>query len=79
MELYGEAPKRLYAEAFWLTDEARESGRGGIAGDESAVIDGADKEFGDVGIGIPDAVEDGAAIVAIGNQRGVHNQPTQHT
>lgn len=67
MELYGELPRRLYAEAFWLTDEARESGRGGIAGEEPVAVDmdeGADKEFWAAGMETPDVVGDGAAIVA---------------
>jgi hypothetical protein len=57
---------RLYALAFWLTEEARESGRGGIAGvapDAKEVVDaGAVKALDAGGTDMPDAVAVGVGI-----------------
>lgn len=59
-------PNRLYAEAFWLTVEERESGRGGMAGvTPGVVVDaGAERALEVAGIALPVAVVVGAAIVA---------------
>lgn len=62
---------RLYAEAFWLTAELSESGRGGTAGEEESREDevaSADGEALDAGRG-EGTVAEGVAMVAAG--RGV--------
>lgn len=68
--MYEFAPIRLYAEAFWFTLAANDSGRGGTGGipdevlDELVVEEGAVNAFDPSGADAPVAVAVGGGMVA---------------